>query len=295
MPTSAGRSTALDQLATDELEAAQRSADAAAATADVRVEVAEEPASLRAVAQLLAQVWVTPPGHDPLASDVLRGLAHAGGAIHVAYRGLDTVGATAATFCPPSARAAYSMIAAARSSDRGVGFALKLAQRAWALSKGATSIRWTFDPLLSRNARFNLVKLGAVATDYTVDFYGPMNDGVNREDETDRLAALWTLTSRQVCAAAAGRPQAVGAPDLHDVELGPVPAPDGGLLTARDEAGLWCRVPVDIVAIRRRDPALAARWRNAVRDVFLAGFADGLDATGMTRDGWYRLTPKVQR
>ena len=45
---------------------------------------------------------------------------------------------------------------------RGVGYALKLAQRAQCLDQGIPRVRWTFDPLLSRNAHFNLTKLGAV-------------------------------------------------------------------------------------------------------------------------------------
>ena len=35
---------------------------------------------------------------------------------------------------------------------RGVGYALKLAQRAQALDQGIDLVRWTFDPLVARNA-----------------------------------------------------------------------------------------------------------------------------------------------
>ena len=70
----------------------------------------------------------------------------------------------------------------------------------------------------------------------------------------------------------------------------PRDAPDGGPLLRRDMAGLWCRVPADIVALRRADPAEASRWRLAVRDVFRAAFADGCVATHCTRTGWYLLS-----
>ena len=56
-------------------------------------------------------------------------------------------------------------------------------------------MRWTYDPLVSRNARFNLVKLGAVGTEYAVDFYGPMRDGVN-DGESDRLTVTGTSPGR---------------------------------------------------------------------------------------------------
>ncbi len=45
---------------------------------------------------------------------------------------------------------------------RGVGYALKLAQRAQALDQGIHLVRWTFDPLVARNAWLNLGKLGAI-------------------------------------------------------------------------------------------------------------------------------------
>jgi predicted GNAT superfamily acetyltransferase len=235
-------------------------------------------------------VWSTEAGHDPLSADVLRSLVHADGAVHLAYSGAAVVGASAAIHCSPASGSVYSLIAGAASSDRGVGFALKHAQRAWALGHGATSMVWTYDPLASRNARFNLVKLGAVARDYTVDFYGPMEDGVNAGDETDRLTAVWALAGPRAAAAADGRHTELPGPDLTSSTEKRDVAPDGGSLTARDAGGLWCRVPTDIVAVRRQDPDLAARWRSAVREVFVAAFANGLAATGMTRDGWYRLT-----
>jgi len=284
-PEAAGRSVTAEALA-----AARRQARTAAAAAGVRIETVEDPRRLRAVAGMFADVWATAPGRDPLASDVLRAIAHAGGAVHVAFNGSKPVGAAAAVFCPPESRAAYSLIAATCSSDRGVGFALKQGQRAWALGHGATSLVWTFDPLVSRNARFNLVKLGAVAREYVVDFYGPLDDGVNTGDETDRLKVVWSLTSTQATDAARGRYPRVDGPDFDTAEADCRPAPDGGPLAARDADSLWCRVPADIVDVRRADRDLATRWRAEVRDVFVPALAEGFVATGMSRDGWYRLT-----
>ena len=274
----------------DAVATARRQADAAARAAGARVAPVAAPEPLRKVGDLFAQVWGSPPGQDPLAPDVLRAIAHAGGAVHVAFRGSTPVGAAAAIFGPPRSGTAYSLIAATRTSDRGVGLAIKQEQRAWALGHGVTSMLWTFDPLVSRNARFNLVKLGAVAPSYLVDFYGPLDDGVNTGDETDRLTMVWILTSDRAHEAAEGRyPECVG-PDLDVAAADSRPAPDGGPLVVRDADSLWCRVPEDIVAVRRADPGLAAEWRTAVREVFLSAFAEGYAATAMTRAGWYRLT-----
>jgi len=50
--------------------------------------------------------------------------------------------------------------------DRNLGYRIKLAQRQHALVAGVELIFWTFDPLISRNAHFNLNKLGAVLKHY---------------------------------------------------------------------------------------------------------------------------------
>lgn len=245
------------------------------------VDPVDDVAGLRAVADFLAGVWQMPRDSPPFHTDVLHSLAHAGGAVHAAWSGGEVVGAAVAVFGPPAERDVYSLAAAAGTSDRGIGHTVKQAQRSWALARGARTMRWTFDPLVGRNARFNLVKLGAVGSEYQVDFYGPMDDGLNAGDETDRLTARWDLQA---------------APNPPDPDEGRAAAetlakaPDGGPLAARDEHRLWCRVPEDIVALRATDTAAALRWRHAVREVFTAAYAEGLRATAMSRDGWYLLT-----
>lgn len=265
---------------------AARDAADAARTAGVTVRVIDDASGIRDVADFFADVWRTPRATPPYPAEVLQSLAHAGGAVHAAYAarpgGERLVGAAVAVFGPPEARDVYSFVAAATASDRGVGFAVKQAQRVWALGRGARTMRWTFDPLVARNARFNLVKLGAVGSAYLADFYGPMNDGVNDGDESDRLTACWDLTAGT--APAPGR--AEGPPAVAAVRR----APDGGPLAVRDGGQLWCRVPEDIVALRTADPESALRWRHAVRDVFTEAYEEGLRATAMSRDGWYLLT-----
>ncbi|MFC5217487.1 chorismate synthase [Streptomyces coerulescens] len=239
-------------------------------------------AGFAAVADHFSDVWHTPRTAPPLLPETLHSIAHAGGAVHAAYDGERLAGACVAVFGPPLSREVYSVLAAA---ERGLGVPLKEAQRAWAVELGARTMRWTFDPLVGRNARFNFVKLGAAGTEYLVDFYGPMADGVNDGDETDRLAVTWDLIDPAPDEGAAGPGVREAAPTTHA-------APDGGPLARRDlsDRYVWCRVPDDIVALRAADPQLALRWRRAVRDVFTKAFADGFLATGMSRDGWYTLT-----
>ncbi|MFF9619923.1 chorismate synthase [Streptomyces griseosporeus] len=245
-------------------------------------------ASLAAVADYFSDVWQTPRTAPPFPAELLHSLVHAGGAVHAAYTDGRLAGAAVAVFGPD--RQTYSLVAAA---ERGLGRQVKQAQRAWALERGARTMRWTFDPLVGRNARFNLVKLGAVGTEYLVDFYGPMSDGVNSGDESDRLTVTWDLTAPEN-GEHPHDPDDPDAPDDPAVRAGaPVvaTAPDGGPLAHRDgDRRVWCRVPDDIVKLRAADPVLALRWRYAVREVFTGAFAQGFTATGMSRDGWYTLT-----
>ncbi|GAA0636910.1 hypothetical protein GCM10010174_68280 [Kutzneria viridogrisea] len=265
---------------------ATETATRAATRAGVRFHLAEDLPTLEPVSRFLAGVWQTPESQPPFAPDVLRAFVHAGGAVHYASDGDGVAAAAVLLFCSPSSRAVYSMIAAARTSDHGVGFALKQAQRVWALERGATAMVWTFDPLVSRNAYFNLAKLGATATEYSVDLFGRIDDGVNGHDETDRLTAVWPLCDPH--------PVRLAGPDLESAELDPQPAPDGAPFSARDESGHWCRVPLDILTTRRQDQPLTAKWRAAVRDVLLPAFDAGFTATGFSRSGWYHLTRKEQ-
>ncbi|MFF7359862.1 chorismate synthase [Streptomyces sp. NPDC008125] len=256
-----------------------------ARAAGVTTRTVHDVPGIAAVADFFSDVWQTPRSTPPYPAEVLHSLVHAGGAVHAAYTEQgELCGAAVAVFGEPSALDVYSFVAAARTSDRGVGLAVKEAQRVWALERGARTMRWTFDPLVGRNARFNLVKLGGAGTEYLVDFYGPMTDGLNDGDESDRLTVTWDLTAGERTPSQTAEP-AAGTPVVLAT------APDGAPLAVRAGETVRCRVPDDVVGLRAADPALALRWRHAVREVFTRAFADGYTATSMSRDGWYTLTP----
>jgi predicted GNAT superfamily acetyltransferase len=268
---------------------AERIAATAARRAGVTLTTPRAMDDLRRISGLLESVWGRTAEGVPLNSELLRSLVHAGGAVTAAHdAGGELVGAAVLSPAAP-AGSSYSLIAAASSGhrDRGVGRAVKLAQRAWALQHGFRSMVWTFDPLVSRNARFNLARLGAVADAYEPSFYGRMSDAINGTDDSDRLVARWELGSQRVVAATEGTAPDP-APDAAADVLGS--GPDGWPMLRQDASGLWCRVPADIVDVRRRAPEDAARWRTAVRAAVTKALADGRTATHMTRDGWYLLT-----
>lgn len=253
-------------------------AEQAAARAGVRVLPLDTLAAVRDAAALLARVWRTDSATTPLAAEVMRAVEHAGGYVVGAYADDVLVGASSGFLgiSGDGRPALHSHISGVMQQGRGIGVALKLHQRAWALDRGVTVITWTFDPVVRRNAWFNLVKLGAVGVEYLPDFYGPMSDGVNGGESSDRLFTRWDLT-----AAPSGPVEAADAVLLLD-EVDGQPRPTSR--TAADGAVLTLRLPRDIESMRATAPATARAWRLAVRQALVPAFADGLTVRGMTTD-----------
>jgi hypothetical protein len=89
---------------------------------------------------------------------------------------------------------------------RGIGVALKLRQRAVCLAHGVAEMRWTYDPLIRRNAHLNVVRLGAEVVAFHPDFYGRLDDAITGADHSDRFEVRWRLDApRTARALARGR------------------------------------------------------------------------------------------
>jgi predicted GNAT superfamily acetyltransferase len=176
-------------------------------------------------------------------------LSSAGSYLVGAYAGAEMLGACVGFWAAPDRPAMHSHIAGVPAAARGrdLGFALKLHQRAWALRCGVPVVNWTFDPLIARNAHFNLRKLGGRAVKYAVNYYGEMPDAINAGDETDRMLLRWELGSPEARAACDG-----------------APAPESSTAAA-----VLVEVPPDIEGLRRTDPERAAAWRPALRNRLL--------------------------
>jgi predicted GNAT superfamily acetyltransferase len=122
---------------------------------------------------------------------------HVGGVVLGAYDGDRLIGFVN---CLPGVRGgrvhwySHMMAVLPAFQDRGVGTALKLAQRQHALSCGVFTIEWVFDPLQAKNAYLNVVKLGAVIPRYSVNHYGASSSPLHSGLETDRVLAEWRLT-----------------------------------------------------------------------------------------------------
>lgn len=224
-------------------------------------------AEMSDAAALLESIWGTAAVEPPL----MVALAHSGAYVVGAFSRERLSGVCVGYFSVPLGRALHSHVAGVDpgAGRRGIGMALKLHQRAWCLERGLDRVTWTFDPLVSRNAAFNLTRLGVDIDEYLVDFYGEMSDGLNAGQGSDRLLASWPL-DRDLPASDGAAREAHAHPSDRDLGA-------SALLTASEQGlphphipdpaatYLSVAVPPDIEALRRSDPRAAALWRGAVR------------------------------
>ncbi|MEV4145910.1 GNAT family N-acetyltransferase [Amycolatopsis sp. NPDC049691] len=271
---------------------AAAAATAAATASGVEVRTLAEVADLTAVTRLFESIWRPAPGNQPVTSELLRAMVSAGNYVAGAFDGPELLGACFGFFGGPAKGGLHSHIAgvATAGHGRGIGFALKLHQRAWALRQDVPVISWTFDPLVRRNAHFNLTKLAARPEQYLPDFYGPMHDGINGAGDTDRIMAVWDLASPAVRSAAEGSPAPFDAAALRRQGAAVALAADagGGPVTGPADAPVvLVAVPADIEALRRADPGRGRAWRVALREVLGGLLAGGASVIGFDRAGWY--------
>lgn len=238
---------------------------------DVEIRSITDASGLREVEHLQRAVWGMPdrevvPVHQLLAA------ASAGGAV---------LGA----FVPPQRLVGfcygfvgvrdgrplfYSHMAGVLETHRGtdVGFRLKRRQREVALERGLARMIWTFDPLASLNARFNLHRLGASAARYYVNYYGEMADELNRGLPSDRLEVDWWLTDPRVEALMARpgpeRDWSGAAQALAAVPRGDALAPGEPALDL-DGAAVLVELPAAFAQIKQNNLPLAGEWLAAVR------------------------------
>ncbi|MEV7192453.1 GNAT family N-acetyltransferase [Streptomyces sp. NPDC093510] len=226
------------------------------------------------VCRLYADIWGTDPSTAPISAEVMRALAHAGNYVAGAYENGRLTGASVAFFGFPVGTTLHSHITGA-VMGRGIGLALKLHQRAWALERGLKRITWTYDPLIRRNAHFNLTKLGARPEEYLRSFYGEMDDAINGGDESDRVLAAWDLSLPHPAAGPNGIPLPSGAAHaVRDHDGRPELSTPGAEFVLVD-------LPDDIEALRRADAPAARAWRIAVRESLGGLLAEGGRVLGL--------------
>ena len=175
--------------------------------------------------------------------------------------------------------------------DRGVGYALKLKQREIVMAQGMDLITWTFDPLESRNARFNFHKLGATCDVYLRNLYGAMRDKLNAGLPSDRFQVDWRIASPRVEARLRGETEvsSVSALMAEGVPLANRTV-EGELLLPSEETmiegkRILIQIPSDFQNLKAADRNLALEWRLHTRALFEEAFAKGYETTDLLVEG----------
>ena len=206
--------------------------------------------------------WAMDAGTE-ITPNLLQAMVHSGAYLSGAFIDNKIVGAAFAFPATNSGLHLHSHMTAVLDEfrDKGVGHALKIDQWNWAKKQNYSHLSWTFDPLVRRNAKLNMVKLGVDISSYYPNFYGAMPDALNAGDESDRLIVSWSTD--------------IDEPKAR--ELITHPKPDDILI----------EIPDDIVAIRSKDQSESMKWRRQVREQVLAVFEKNGKVIGFSANNEY--------
>lgn len=161
--------------------------------------------------------------------------------------------------------------------NSNIAYRLKMAQRVFALKQGIKLITWTFDPLQSINAYFNIEKLGVIIREYYVNIYGTNTSILNKGLDTDRFLAEWWIRKKskspkvQKFTSAIDGKSIVNPTHYNKKELLVCENPRLNLKHKR----LLVEIPPDIMSLKKANLKLARDWRLKIRLIFTLYFRKG--------------------
>ena len=212
--------------------------------------------------KIFDSVWSTFLGSQ-ITPNLLRAMIHGGSYLSGAFLGNKIIGAAFAFPATNNGLHLHSHMTAVLDEyrDQGVGYALKIDQWNWAKKENYSHLSWTFDPLVRRNAKLNIVKLGVDISGYYPNFYGGLRDALNAGDESDRLMVSWRTD--------------IAAPKARELIAHPKPE------------DILIEIPEDIIAIRSKDQSESLEWRRQLRHQFLAAFEKNGKVIGFSANNEY--------
>jgi len=265
----------------------------------------EKPEEFRQVAEVHRAVW----GDEGVPTTLQRALQDNGGLVLGAFADIYLAGfALSVLGWDGTTLYQYSHATAVRPEyqNHHLGLRLKAFQRDEVLKLGLSEIRWTFDPLQSRNARLNVRLLGGIPDRYYIHYYGQMPDLLNRDLESDRVRLRWEIASPGVEERLAGK---APSPEedlarwkrssaIVETEVGEKGLRVPTAVAEPDGAPAHLEIPFDLAAVREHEPSSLRSWRHAVRDGFRAAFDVGyrvddfaVVTAGHERRSFYFLSP----
>jgi chorismate synthase len=178
----------------------------------------------------------------------------------------------------------WSDMLAVREHARGrhLGDRLKLFQRDRVRALGCEVMLWTYDPLVARNAHFNINRLGALPVEYVTDMYGS-NTGSELHGKlpTDRFVIEWNLVRPFAPIPGADAPHAGDDSIPLGNPLGVAALPV--LELPSDGTAVRVQIPRDLAALQRASKDDAMHWRLTVRDALVGLYAKGLKVSRFVR------------
>ena len=229
---------------------------------NVNIRVLNSHSEQKMARKIFDKTWKMDSGTE-ITPNLLQAMVHSGAYLYGAFIDEKCVGAAFAFPATTEGLHLHSHMTAVLDEyrDQGIGYALKIDQWHWAKKNSYREITWTFDPLVARNAKLNLIKLGVEISAYYPNFYGDMPDALNTGDKSDRVMASWKVVGEQPIAK--------------------------GVIINLEKSDTLIKIPKDIVAIRSKDISENLKWRHKVRDEFMLAFEKGGKVVGFSANNEY--------
>ncbi|MET3574968.1 GNAT family N-acetyltransferase [Bhargavaea ullalensis] len=157
----------------------------------------------------------------------------------------------------------------------GLGADMKRVQASIARNLGYDLVRWTFDPLESRNAYLNIRKLGGVVGTYIENCYGEMTDELNAGLPTDRFEVDWWVRGQRVTDGLRAEPAEPARPFEINLTGAGLPVLEADRLVLPESRAFSVPVPARFQELKKSDAPLALDWRLKTRELFLRAFENG--------------------
>ena len=232
----------------------------------IEIRVAHTPADSALIADLFDKVWDVKSMVSP---EIMTASLHNGGYGSVIYIDSRPVGAAFALVgrALPGLNGpnlhSHATGVLPEFVGKGIGEMIKRHQWDWAKENGFDTITWTFDPLVRRNAHFNVVKLGARVLGYHQNFYGELDDGINAGEQSDRVLVRWDVAG--------------------------VAAPQANTFIEPSQTAVVIETPADIEQLRKTDRVQSDGWRARQRAAFESAELNGVSVVGLSNDFSYVL------
>jgi predicted GNAT superfamily acetyltransferase len=228
----------------------------------IKIQNLQSPGKLDLARAIFDITW-SPKNATEITPNLLQAMVHSGSYLSGAFIDNKIVGAAFAFPATNGGLHLHSHMTAVLPEfrDQGVGYSLKIDQWSWAKKKNYSYLSWTFDPLVRRNAKLNIAKLGVDISSYHPNFYGDMPDALNAGDESDRLMVSWRTD--------------IDAPKARE------------LITKQETGDILIEIPEDIVAIRSKNQSESMKCRMQVREQFMAAFEKNGKVIGFSANNEY--------